>query len=482
MTKSMHNALGEKVGTIDITPLPHMLLGQRHTDISWSTCLCEIIDNAFDASASVVEMIFGTDSLEVRDNGTGCADLAAMLTLGDHADHRETILGRFGWGLKDAAIALGDKIDIVSVHEGVERFLTCNWRTLEQATTWRIAAPTIRPTTAPSGTSILISSNLKKRRSTPDLLDKLGLIYMPALLSGKQIRWKVPREKSVNLVTPFAFPPLEHARTETLSVQGKTATVTMGLVLPQQPGVQYHKCLGLMQIYGYRVLDWNTRLGLGEAATPGLFGTVTFDTAWQLTKNKNGLAEAKDDLERQIAVAFKDVIERAVVQGQALPFQQAQQAVNQAMETLLQRPTREGWVKGARPGPPRKKGTRTPTGAGSPHRHATVIQNGTRFKAPLLGANEGPRIAFTSLGHDRLWEVSDNLIYFNTDSPVIQALRQHELALQVCASAQLAYQLVAKPQAQQLLLPGILKDLENHDDYRDRLELCQRHILTKLVQ
>jgi len=461
---------------IDITPKPSLLHAVRNQGLSWNTCLCELIDNAFDADASEVELVFGPDTVEIHDNGQGCADLVKMLTLGDRQDHGSTLLGRYGIGLKDAAISLGDTIVIISRQEGTERKLSCNWKQLERRARWEIAGPNITPTTTANGTSISIQGNLKKRKSLPDIIEKLGLTYLPALQAGKHIRWRFMREPGLKLVTPFAFPRLEHQRTETLVVDGKTATVTMGLLVPDQAGVQPDKCLGLMLIYGYRVIAMNERFGLGHAPTPRLFGTITFSRDWELTKNKSGLVEAQEALAVQIERRFADVIALAVQQGVKLPFYKAQRELNQILDSLYQFFDRR---KAKRAAPRNHTGTVKPRGTGSPHRQAERVQPGTRF--PVAVPGHGLQIGFMSLKNDKLYQLSGNVIYFNEDSPTIQALRHNDLAIKMCAISPVAFQLVSLRNIPQMTLPGLADALEEYETIRDKVEYCERIMLELIV-
>jgi hypothetical protein len=99
---------------VNLTPSPHYLGAVRHQGLSWFQCLAELCDNAYDADASAVWITLGRNFVQVEDNGHGCPDPVTMLTLGDRLEQESTILGRYGCGLKDSAISLGDRVMITT--------------------------------------------------------------------------------------------------------------------------------------------------------------------------------------------------------------------------------------------------------------------------------------------------------------------------------------------------------------------------------
>jgi hypothetical protein len=165
---------------IDLTPLPILIHAVRQQGLSLYTCLCEFFDNSYDAGATTIRLTWDPDGncLEIEDNGQGCADVSKMLRIADRQEHGTTMLGRYGVGVKDASITLGERIDILTRHDGVETRLTCDWAALERQRHWHIPGPVSMKTTKPNGTGIRIQRLFKDCTNDWDgLLATLGLAY-----------------------------------------------------------------------------------------------------------------------------------------------------------------------------------------------------------------------------------------------------------------------------------------------------------------
>lgn len=68
---------------MDITPHVDLLGALRQQNLQWKSLISELVDNSFDAGATRVEITYGPGKrLEIRDDGVGCKDISAMLTLG----------------------------------------------------------------------------------------------------------------------------------------------------------------------------------------------------------------------------------------------------------------------------------------------------------------------------------------------------------------------------------------------------------------
>lgn len=106
--------------TISVPPTESIqhALGANH-DIR--TGLAEIIDNAIDASATQVQIVFQTEGhrivqIAIHDDGVGMNEshLVDVLSLGGHTAHSEHNIGRYGIGMKEGSYANANTLTVVS--------------------------------------------------------------------------------------------------------------------------------------------------------------------------------------------------------------------------------------------------------------------------------------------------------------------------------------------------------------------------------
>ena len=454
--------------SIDLTPRPSLIQSVRQQGLGFATCLCELCDNSFDVGSTVIYLCWDpeTNSLTITDNGRGCADLTVLLRLGDREETATTVLGRYGIGAKDAFISLGREVDIVSRHAGVESRLRCDWARLEQQRDWHIPGPSQLRSSKPSGTEIRISRLYKSyTHEWPGMLDKLARTYMPALEDGREIWTRIGTEGNFTRLLPFTIPPLDQVKTSTLSVAGRTATVMMGFLPAGMPAEAKTDYMGMMAIYGYRVLPQKTRLGQGSLPTPGLFGAVTFGPEWQLTKNKLSIADDLTRLRDRIEQEFADLIMQARQQGETLPLQQLRDEINALLRAALVKPE---YRKERRKAPTHHDGTHAATGRGPRRRNFRESQPGDEWdqKVPAHAI----QISFEALGNTRpLYYVNANIVTLNLDNPQIQQMQHNPLALRMQALNAVATYLIYKD-PKQLPLPGI--GLDQYETDVEKIAAC----------
>lgn len=110
--------------TVNLPPLANInhALGANH---GLETGIDELIDNAIDAGASRIAIVFHTgdtrlERIAIHDDGSGMdpKKMEGVLRLGGHAAHSEKNIGRYGMGLKEGSFANADQTVIVSKPEG----------------------------------------------------------------------------------------------------------------------------------------------------------------------------------------------------------------------------------------------------------------------------------------------------------------------------------------------------------------------------
>ena len=119
---------------MNLTPSVESLAAQLASTISWSKGIGELIDNALDAGASKIDIVFHGKSVVVQDNGLGCCDLSVILTPGKRVDLSSAkkgihTLGRYGVGAQDAMVGLGTCATVCSTARsgtGTMQVSTCD--------------------------------------------------------------------------------------------------------------------------------------------------------------------------------------------------------------------------------------------------------------------------------------------------------------------------------------------------------------------
>lgn len=297
-----------------LTAKPGMLLAMRVQSFSWALALSELIDNSFDAGATRVRIAFRKNRvLEVYDNGSGCDDLLAMLTIGEHNEHVTTKLGRYGVGLKDTALWLFGTIEIHSVRKGIKRICSVNWGHLTSQDTWDVPDPIEQSCNGEVGTKITFRNYEKNPPGFDKLIADLSFTFSPALEDGKQIEFEFPKRK-LELAKKFRPPPLDSIVNEEFSVGGKAVRLHAGIV---QEGHKNER-EGFAYSHHHRVIMANA-LGSGGCSTARVCGQVWLDNSWTLNRNKDGIADdEQEELGNAVFERCKAMLEKADTQALTL--------------------------------------------------------------------------------------------------------------------------------------------------------------------
>lgn len=110
----------EILSTVSLPPLENLnrALGANH---DLATGLDELIDNAIDAGADTIAIIFHSgdvllEGISIHDNGSGMTleKMETVLRLGGHQANSERNIGRYGMGLKEGSFANGAVTHILS--------------------------------------------------------------------------------------------------------------------------------------------------------------------------------------------------------------------------------------------------------------------------------------------------------------------------------------------------------------------------------
>lgn len=129
----------------DASPLPGYVRDVvREQGFTWVQCLGSLIDHAIKAEATNVYLILTSEGLTICDDGQGCAKPATTF-----------VVPRPVVGVSYAALALGDYVNVTTVHEGTKRTLGCDYAALANAGDWDLDVDA-EPTTDGSWTNVTI--------------------------------------------------------------------------------------------------------------------------------------------------------------------------------------------------------------------------------------------------------------------------------------------------------------------------------------
>lgn len=446
---------------IDLTPSTNMLAAFSETSFTWKSALGELIDNAFDAAATNVEIAYGTrgdaKTFSIRDNGTGFEDLRNIAQFGGRTSRKSTSLGRYGVGAKDAALWIGSVrsvIHVTSVHGGVYRSLRIDWGAILRSGQWTIApdSMTVRPAEAGEvGTTVRVTAPKSDFRRIPhgqdwdDFVRNIGFLYAPAIKRHRQI--SITRGGAPKPVEGFLTPPFEPGHVDQkIEVSGKRAHVHVGIVkegVPnERPGITY--------THGFRVIIGESGYGCGNFNYARVAGTVSLDEGWVLTKNKEDLSRHAPELYAAVFECCRELLKRSETTGIQLDSVEFERDVNSAFnDAVFGRPadTRARREHGD------GKGTHEPTGTGGKHARADKTQPGATFTGATRGCL---KIEYSPDESDRLGRHSPpHTIMLNTRHPLIPQIRaERNVPAIVIAACSLLSSSVLTDEAQQHL-PGI---------------------------
>lgn len=398
-----------------ITPETEILYALRSQSLSYKAILGELIDNSFDAGATRVRIEIDGHDLIVEDDGNGCADLVSMITLGKHIKQSGTKLGRYGVGLKDAALWLGGPTRIRSVHGGTARTLHIDWDHLKD---WTVPDPIEMPAGASErGTRIIfqkISHRFPDGERFAELVSDLSYTFTPALKSGRQIVF-VGKNRKTTTAQRFELPRLEHVVDCDVSVGGKTAHVHVGVV----PDGDSNPRPGIAYTHGFRVIIGQTALGCGGHSPARISGWVALDNGWRLNKNKDGVNVDEDQLDAAVFGAIGNIVNIASKQAMSIKSAALAQRLTSMFRDLASRGDAKRDQTKANPG------TIKPTSAGRKHQKASNSRPGDSRRVSNVGRMN---IDFRSCSQPSIGEVDvrGGMIWLAENNPWIAQLRSCE--------------------------------------------------------
>lgn len=352
----------------------------RAKSFEWTAILGELIDNAFDAGATRVEISIDGHELTVDDDGNGCDDIGRMLTMGKHARKSTTRLGRYGVGLKDAAWWVGGPTRIITHHAGRRHTIRIAWDSLANR-----SAP--MPSVADAddgkrGTRIRFESMSKERRFPSgtrfdSMVSELAFIYSPALKNGKQIVFRRGNREPI-LLKRYELPRLAETIDTTITVEGKSARVFVGIVADGVENLRH----GISYTHAFRVITHGA-LGCGGLGSSRIAGWVSLGDGWTLARNKDDVTAYKDELGEAVFEKIRPLVEKASSHALSIQSQSLADGLTSRFRGIVG--GAEADAKAKRDSAKNQSGRVNPTGSGKKHKRAKKTQSGSRFREVKAG-------------------------------------------------------------------------------------------------
>lgn len=403
---------------MDLTPDIHQIQSEAAKIWPWHHVLGELIDNAFDAGANQISITMKASSLEVTDDGCGMSDVAPLLRRGCHARRKQTALGMYGVGFKDAWTFIAGPhgpLEVATRHRGVETRLSIKSPS-DITSDWQGPDPTQAQTDKPDGTTIYFPKMCASRRGPRvDLDDKLSKIFSPALRSGRQILVKRCKGRPVPL-TPPDDPELSDVIADTFEVCGNEVAIRIGL-LPEGKRSPY---TGFALSYRHRVIE-ETTIGTGKYSASRVAGSITLGDGWMLTRNKDNFVDNREDLADAIFSRIERLLEKAETLSETLESQQLTDKLSGMMNAAL-----SGLRKEKRKSPREETGAIIPASTGRRRRNATESTNESgSVDAPGTRSRHGITIKWIAMDSDiGRYDGSNNAVLLNTDHPFVMGRRE----------------------------------------------------------
>jgi hypothetical protein len=359
---------------------PSILRSLNAQPMQWKVALGEACDNSFDSKANWVRIRFtGDKQVEISDDGEGCDNIEAMLTIGRHYRQHSTKLGRFGVGLKELACWLWGELWIQTIHGGIQREVVIDWEKLARSSDWIVTDPDEeKAKDGQRGTRLLFRRAMRNRpQRLEELANDLGYLFAPALWNGKQIAIEHGKRKLT--VIPWQLPEFEGEVVKDLfQVDGKKVQLTAGVVAGDSTNLRK----GFTFIHEHRVL-LNSALGAKGRSVSRICGTVILGPEWKLGKNKDAIQDSDDTkqaLEEAIYSRCEALFERGEKQANFLHNSAFEGAVTEALKTMLSNGDCDAATKKAKRKPAENEtGLVEPKNTDKKHKRASKEQSGSSF-------------------------------------------------------------------------------------------------------
>lgn len=289
----------------------------------------EVIDNAFDASATDIWLIMNSAVLCASDNGHGIrkGQEHALVKIAEHLKLAGTQLGRYGVGLKYKAIQHGDVLDVKSVSRDGKMTRTVNWSQILKSGSWAVMCPKWSDTKEHSGTRIAIEKLLRHPSKSDIARTKVEIQrrYYPALEKKNKIYL------NGDLIEPFPQPALSNIIEDCQSFPGgREAYIKAGII--SSPSTAKLRQVDI--IVGYRVIEAESPFGCnGYGGVRSMFARIELVGPWKLEKFKSQIADDpyEKDLEAWAETVLRPILEKCNTASMSLHTKKLEGMLNEML-------------------------------------------------------------------------------------------------------------------------------------------------------
>lgn len=402
---------------ISITPSTSMLEAHRNTNLGWKKALAELIDNSLDAGSQRIEVETGKRQLRITDDGHGCDRIEKMLQLGGHYQRKSTKLGRYGVGLKDAALWLWGSTQIYTVSGDQLRTVFADWEKLVKSDVWSLEKREYEVTpescamfgiAATGGTTILFQKVERSFTGFDAAREELIYTFAPAITQGKQIIFTDGKKRDP--LPAFQFPLIDDAIDKMDTIDGRSFRLKAGIIREGQT----NPYPGFSIAYKHRILFATTN-GCGHYGVRRFYGYVQLLDGWKLSRNKDAVIDGMDQLYERLFDLCSPILAKTSEFAQDFHLRSIAQNISSRLSQILKTQNNSKEKRGGG----ENKGTVIPTNNGNKRLAATTLQTGKNKMKSIAG---GAKIEFLPLGEDSLGQVeitSFVRIQLSTDHPAI---------------------------------------------------------------
>ncbi len=352
---------------------------------TWRKILAELIDNSLDAGAKHITATFvpgDSPKFVFEDDGKGVVQWEPMFAIGEHSrnDAVGIVSGQYGVGHKHAICAVWGvtKYESWCPQTGQRSECLMDWETLAKAEemAWDIEAFALDTGSEKSSGLRITSSDIRKklpaRIDFDRMAEDLSFEFYPAIRRGALIKLVMMTGKQgrprTRALAEFSLPDFEPVRVQKqFAVKGRTVWMDVGTVREDAENKRW----GIHVFRAHRMIRKSSNMGCGDVNPSNIFGLVELGQDWPTATHKDDMPERESVLlEEALHEHMQPVLERAKAMVSKLKIYNLEKLISADMMASLEK---FGYGKAKR-GKGDKEGTIRPTGKGSSHKHATVVQ------------------------------------------------------------------------------------------------------------
>ncbi len=274
----------------------------KNTNVPEQSAINELVDNALDANATVIEIDYDANDMSVKDNGFGMSTetLAKAFDVGNHLN-KEATFGRYGYGLALCSLRYTDSVK-VSTDNGEVKSM-CHILTKKYGESAIIDS---EPSDVAGTTIELIGHSFKRRNA---ITKNLAFYYGDLIENGK-LTIKVNGTKLESTMSKDVVLQ-EDRQTATINWEGKRAIVTAGLLAEGLPISTYAQFSGATFTYNGKVIEsgikdlfaFNNKT-VSEVAF--FVEIIDVEKAWRLSSNKDDVLEKEEFFSSEVMEPMVD--------------------------------------------------------------------------------------------------------------------------------------------------------------------------------